>query len=139
MATRTPSRGLVQAAAAGIAVVAVVAVVAASTVAATQHWVFAETLPVRKKDPSLAQLVLADRATVGFIRLAIVLLAVYVIASVPALVIAGRWSKGFSTTALTADDAVAADTPGVVAGRRHQIEALTKERDTHKTIADEVA
>lgn len=51
-------------------------------------------LPVR---PSLAQLILSDRITLGFVRYAVVVTAVFVIASVPALIIAGRWLRAFSS------------------------------------------
>jgi small-conductance mechanosensitive channel len=59
--------------------------------------------------PSAWQLVFSNSATLGFVRLALILLALFVIASIPALFVAGRWFKGFGAGGLTADDAVAAD------------------------------
>lgn len=57
------------------------------------------------KDPTVWQLLLSDRLTVGFVRLAFIGLVLYIVVSVPALVVAGRWLKGFGTSGLTADDA----------------------------------
>src|SRR5262245_21159295 len=97
----TSKRQFLQLAAAGVALVVV------GVLAYHQLWVF-EAAPAKiDSNPSLAQLVLSDRATLGFVRFGIVLLALYAIASVPALVAGGRWLKGFGTSGLTADDALA--------------------------------
>jgi len=58
--------------------------------------------------PTVWQYLFGDRLTLGFARLAVAGSAIYVVASVPALVVAGRWAKGFGTTGLTTDDAVEA-------------------------------
>lgn len=68
---------------------------------------------------SLWNLILSDRWTLGFVRLAVLLLAVYAIASVVALITAGRWIKGFGTAGLSADDDIAP----VAAARSELMEA----------------
>jgi hypothetical protein len=50
------------------------------------------------------RVVLADRVTLGFVRLAALGLAVYVLASIAALTASGRWIKAFTTAGLEADD-----------------------------------
>jgi hypothetical protein len=57
------------------------------------------------KKPSLSQYILSDRYTFGFARLVLVALGFYVIVRIPALILAGRWLKGFGRGGLMADDA----------------------------------
>jgi hypothetical protein len=54
-------------------------------------------------------------------------LALFAVLSVPALVLAGRWAKGFGTSGLTADDAV--DANRTIDGFKAQVEILTRERN----------
>ncbi|HYZ75946.1 MAG TPA: hypothetical protein VE596_01105 [Gaiellaceae bacterium] len=49
---------------------------------------------VAETKPSLWQLLLTDRVTLGFVRLGLVLASVFVVASVPALIVGGRWLRG---------------------------------------------
>ncbi len=51
----------------------------------------------------------SDHVTLGFVRLGLALLALFVVASVPALIVGGRWIKAFGTGGLTADDAASAN------------------------------
>jgi hypothetical protein len=81
------------------------AVLAAIVLAATRVWPFDTTPPPLEPKPSLSQLLLSDRAILGFARLALVALMLFVIASIPALLVAGRWLKAFGTTGVSADDA----------------------------------
>ena len=101
--SRLPSRRRVQ------ALAALSALLTAIVLAATSVWPFATTPPPLESKPSLWQLLLSDRATLGFARLALVALTLFVIASVPALLVAGRWLKAFGTSGLSADDAAQAD------------------------------
>lgn len=55
--------------------------------------------------PSIMLLLLNDRLTVGFLRLALVALALFVIGSVPALIVADRWLVGFGASGVVADAA----------------------------------
>jgi len=55
-------------------------------------------------DASVWRQVFADRATTGFLRAAIIALAVYAIASTAALVVGGRWLRGLSTSGLQVDE-----------------------------------
>lgn len=57
------------------------------------------------KEPSLWFFLLSDPLTLGFLRVGLIALAVYAIASIPALVVGGRWIKSFGASGLSADDA----------------------------------
>lgn len=63
---------------------------------------------IKDKEPSFWFFLLSDRTTLGFFRLGVIMLALYLVASIPALVVGGRWLKAFGTTGLTADDAAKA-------------------------------
>jgi hypothetical protein len=121
-------------------VFAVAAVGAAILLASQRTWPFAASrlrLPVR---PSLWQLLLSDHVTLGFVRLAFVMLAVFVIASVPALVAGGRWLKSFGAGGLIADDAAYLHgaleaTERELERTARDLEAVTKERDEAVALA----
>jgi hypothetical protein len=112
---------------------AVLIVVTAIILALADWWPFdmpAQKLPA---DPTLWQLMLSDDITLGFVRLGLVLLAVFVV-GVPALIIGGRWIKGFGTTGLTADDAADASQALEAANAKldataHELKAVKQERD----------
>jgi hypothetical protein len=99
---------------------AVAAVTGAILLAAQSIWPF----DARRRDlpprPSLWQLLLSDHVTLGFVRLAVVMLATFVVASVPALAVSDRWLKSFGAAGLIADDA---------AGLRSALEATERELD----------
>jgi hypothetical protein len=86
-------------------VFAAAAVVLAILLATQSAWPFDASRPKLPTRPSLWQLLLSDHVTLGFVRLAFVMLAGFVIASVPALVSGGRWLKSFGAGGLIADDA----------------------------------
>src|ERR671929_434152 len=52
------------------------------------------------RHPTVWQYLFADRLALGFVRLAVAAFALYAVVSVPALVVAARWAKGFGTTGL---------------------------------------
>ena len=60
-------------------IAALATLIAALVIAWEGKWVFAETLPVTKTDPTFAQQIFSDRATIGFVRFAFVMLAVFLI------------------------------------------------------------
>jgi len=64
---------------------AAAAVALAILLAAQRSWPFDASQPRLPGRPSLSQLLLSDHITFGFLRLALVMLAVFVVASVPAL------------------------------------------------------
>jgi peptidoglycan hydrolase CwlO-like protein len=94
------------------------------------------------------QFLFGDRLMVGFIRLALVAIVLYLIASVPALAVAGRWVKGFGASGLATDDAQATDRSlkllqqqvtdleRELAAATVQIGSLTTERDRARALAD---
>jgi hypothetical protein len=99
-------------------------------------WPFDTSAPkLPKNSPSFWQLLLGDRLTLGFVRLGVVMLAVFVIASVPALVVGGRWLKGLGTSGLTADDA--AVVAGALDKTKEELERATKELEAVKKERDE--
>lgn len=106
---------------------AAIVLVATVAFAVWRIWPFdAKPIPFGS-DPSLWQLILSDRITLGFLRLALIALGAFVATSVVALAIAGRWLKGFGTDGLTADDADKAESS--IADLEEQVEELTDERD----------
>ena len=117
---------------------ALATVVAAFVLGWDGKWVFAKTLTVTKKNPTFAQQIFSDRATIGFVRFAIVMLALYVIASVPALVVGGRWLFASGTRRAVVDEATA-DGAVVIADLTNKMRKLQSERDAAKSLADEGA
>jgi hypothetical protein len=82
--------------------VAVLAVALVVSMCFAGVWVFGEA-GSEELEPSFWSVLLADRATLGFIRAAIIGLAVYAIASVAALIASGRWIRSFRSTGFEAD------------------------------------
>jgi hypothetical protein len=118
---------------------AVAAIGLAIFLAANRAWPFDAARPRLPARPSLWQLLLSDHMTLGFVRLAFVMLAVFVIASVPALVAGGRWLKGFGAGGFVADDA--ANLRSALDATRRELdrttrdlEAVTKERDEARAL-----
>ena len=87
------------------------------------------------EDPSLWQFLLSDRTTLGFARLGVIALMLYVLASVPALGIAARWLRGVGTGGVSADEA--AEGREVVAALREERTTLLQELDEVKEERDE--
>lgn len=85
---------------------------------------------------SLWSLLLADPATLGFVRLAVVLGSIYVIASVPALIASGRWIRGLGPSGISTDEATAADER--VGKLEADLEAVRRQRDEAKDLAREL-
>lgn len=54
---------------------------------------------------SIVTLLLHDRVILGLLRATVVVAALYAIASVPALVVSGRWAIRVGTSGIVADDA----------------------------------
>jgi hypothetical protein len=122
---------------------AAAAVVLAILLVMQSAWPFDAARPKLPARPSLWQLLLSDQLTLGFVRLAFVMLAVFVIASVPALVVGGRWLKSFGAGGLIADDA--ADLCGALEAtqrdlerKTRRLEAVTKERDEAVALVEEL-
>lgn len=74
---------------------------AAFAIIVARVWPVPESLDGER---TVLEAILDDVAVIGLVRLALVAAAVYFIASVPALVISGRWAKGVGTTGIVADD-----------------------------------
>lgn len=122
---------------------AAVAVILAILLAAQSAWPFDTSRPELPARPSLWQLLLSDHVTLGFVRLAVVMLAAFVVASVPALVAGGRWLKAFGAGGLIADDA--AGLRGTLEAMERELdrttrdlEAVTKERDEAVALAKQL-
>jgi hypothetical protein len=79
-------------------------VVLAFVLAVSGVWPFARPrLP--DEDAAIWEVLVYDGAVLGFLKLALVMLSLYGIASVPALVAGGRWAKGLGASGVIADDA----------------------------------
>jgi hypothetical protein len=129
------SERAVQLASASAAVVVVILLAAGSA------WPFDASRPKLPSKPSLWQLLLSDQVTLGFVRLALIMLAIFVIASVPALVAGGRWLRSFGAGGLIADDADdlrrALDaTERELDRTARDLGAVKKERDDLKALID---
>jgi hypothetical protein len=97
--------------------------------------------------PSIWQLLLSDRLTLGFARSLILALALYVAGSVVALAIARRWLRAFGAGGVSTDDAEGANrTIEALKGENDdltndllrataQIDRLTQERDQARGLA----
>ena len=96
--------------------------------AAFDWWPFDNAPPILPKDkpPSVAQFFLQDRLTLGFMRLAIVVLALFILASVPAHIVAGRWIRSFGREGLPVDEQQTGEALQTLWNR---LEAVTRERD----------
>jgi hypothetical protein len=114
---------------------AAAAVVLAILLAAESLWPFDASRPKLPARPSLWQLLLSDHVTLGFVRLAFAMLAVFVIASVPALVAGGRWLKSFGAGGFIADDA--SDLRGALAATRQELDRTTRDLEAAKKERDE--
>jgi len=122
---------------------AAVAVVLAILLAAANAWPFEASRPKLPARPSLWQLLLSDHVTLGFVRLAFVMPAVFVIASVPALVAGGRWLKSFGAAGLIVDEAADLrsaldETKGELDRTTGELEAVTKERDELVALVEQL-
>lgn len=85
-----------------------VVVVVAVLLAVRGAWPFQDQPPVLDPtNPNAFAVFFGDGTTLGFVRLATLSLGLFILASVPALIVQGRWLKGFGTSGLTADDAQA--------------------------------
>ena len=115
-------------------IAAALAIAVAVLLAVADLWPFDTSPPALPQDPTLWQLMLSDDITLGFVRLGLVLLALFVVASVPALIVGGRWLKAFGTGGLTADDA--ADVSAELEKAKLQLDDLTGELDAAKGERD---
>ena len=113
----------------------VVAVVVATVMAAAGARPFDTLLPPLPARPSLWQLLLSDHVTLGFVRVAFIMVAVFVIASVPALVAGGRWLKGLGAGGLVADDA--ADLRDALDATERELDRATRDLEAVKKQRDE--
>lgn len=99
----------------------------------------------RTVDGTFVEALFGDRAIVGLLRMTVVVAALYGIASVPALVVGGRWAKGVGTTGFVADErrrevpAVVERIEGEVAGLRQELALVTRERDDLLSLLDSLS
>jgi hypothetical protein len=134
---QTPPRGLdfYEYVAAGFAVVLL------AFLAWLSIWPFHENPPARGNDPSIWEVLIYDRAILGFLRAGIVAVVTYVGASVFALVIARRWMKGLGKAGLTTDAAgktedTIADLRKTVADQETEIQRLLSALDYAEHVID---
>ena len=108
---------------------ALAAVGASAVLAYLEYWPFdASPRAVDGvRDPSVWQYLVGDRVTLGYARLTLVALAVYLLASVPALIVGGRWMKTVGTSGLGADEAE--EVKETVQESKEVVDELTKKLD----------
>ena len=92
--------------------------------------------PAPTKDAGFFEELLGERYTLGLVRIGLIMLALFIILSVPALIVAGRWLKGISKEGLTVDDAIAAEEN--IADLQRQLKEVTEERDTVAELATDL-
>lgn len=83
---------------------------------------------VAAKEPSLWFFLLSDRLTLGFIRIGLIMVAIYAAASIPALIVGGRWIKTFGTS-VSADDAVKDEAKDAIARLTKAVQDMKQQRD----------
>ena len=83
---------------------------------------------VAAKEPSLWFFLLSDRLTLGFVRVGLIMVAIYAAASIPALVVGGRWIKSFGTS-VSADDAVKDEAKDTIAKLTKALQDMKQQRD----------
>jgi hypothetical protein len=113
------------------------ATTAALILAAYERWWPFDAQPRIMKSyakPSVWQLLLSDRLTLGFLRAGLIGLMVYIVVSVVALFLGGRWLRAFGTSGLTADDAQSAKQ--VVADLNAKLEDVTAKLNEAANQAD---
>lgn len=82
-------------------------VIAAAAVLVSLILAVAGVAMFQSSDPragSVWKLVVSDRLTLGFVRVAVIAAAIYVIASFPALILAGRWIRSVGPAGVTTDE-----------------------------------
>ena len=93
-------------------------------------------VPKAVADDGVLDMILDDRVLIGMIRLTLLVMALYAIASVPALIAGGRWVKGMGTSGIIADDARIESRTAAEADRR--LDALQKRNDALEAIVDDL-
>jgi len=88
-------------------VAAAVAVAAALVAGASAVWVFRPSSG--QTSQSFWRQLFSDRATLGFVRAAVVMLAIYTIGSLAALLASGRWIRSIGRGGLETDSAHSLD------------------------------
>jgi hypothetical protein len=96
--------------------------------AITKSGPFSWEPPPFNEDDGFFEALLAERYTLGLVRLGLMALGLFIVLSVPALIVAGRWLKGFSKEGLTADEAI--NVNQTIVDLEKQVRDLTAERDT---------
>ena len=106
------------------------AVIVAVALLTSRSW----PVPDRVADGVLDAL-LADPVLIGMLRLALLVVALYGIASVPVLAVRGRWATSLGTSGVVADDARA---DAALEQARRQVAALQNENITLGEELDEL-
>ena len=114
------------------AVAVTAAVFAAILLSQLDIWPFdTAERPSLNESRSFWQIVLSDRLTFGFFRLSLVLFFLYLIASIPVLVLHGRWITTLSPTGAKADEVTqqVQSADKTISDLRAQVTRLEGERD----------
>jgi hypothetical protein len=123
--SRVPGRVL-QFAAAAIAVSAAVAAGAATV------WVFRRA--GAQTSQSVWHQLFSDRATLGFVRAAVIMLAIYTIGSLAALLASGRWIRSIGRGGLETDSAYSIEEQ--IAGLERKVRQADSDRERAERLLE---
>ncbi len=110
------------------------AVLLTAILAGTGHWPFNETTPKLGDDPSLWRLLLSERLTLGFVRLALAAGSAFLLASIFVLAVNNRWIVKLSPTEVTTEQLDEANR--TIREYEEQVKQLTIERDDYRQLVE---
>jgi len=102
--------------------------------AATGIWLFRPSSGTAPGSGSFWRVLLADRATLGFLRLAVLMGALYVVASAAALIVGGRWIRSIGSGGFEADARIADER---MAALERRYEQVREDRDRARRLLQE--
>ena len=111
-------------------IVAAIVVGASILFAELGVWVFRPG--AEATDRPIANAILSDRATLGFVQMLVTAAALYGLASIAVLVMRGRWLRSISTTGREADQA--SDSDNMVDELEHRLGRALEEREEARQL-----
>lgn len=97
-------------------------------------WPFNEATPKLGNEPSLWRLLLSERLTLGFVRLALAAGAVFLLASIFVLAANNRWIVKLSATEVTTEQMDEVNRQ--LREYEEQVKSLTRERDDYRQLVE---
>lgn len=110
------------------------AIALTAVLAYSQTGPFNEAPPTLGQEPSLWRLLLSERLTLGFVRLALAAGAVFLLTSIFVLVANNRWIVKLSATEVSTEELDRARE--TIRKYEEQVEQLTRERDEYRSLVE---